>query len=353
MARPRRAPVIHLVGSVPLADAESVFRTVAAKAGPHLARLPDGETGKRINWIRVLQEMLAAHPAMEVDTATPPLKWVQWDGKVLREISLVKFKDGVDPSRVAFDTGYADAAIASFAVFDRLQREGAIPRGVKFQICIPTPLAPTYNYVSPRAQLRFLPVIEAALVKDVARIAASLPNERIAVQWDVCQEVLMWENWYPSRRPDYKAEIWGVLTRIGAAVPRAIELGYHLCYGSPQDQHIVQPKDTGVMVEMSNGLFARAMRPIEFLHLPVPKDRTDDGYFAPLADLKLPDGTDLYLGLIHYRDEDGDRARLARALAHAPVAGVGSECGWGRTDPKRVPELLDSHVRAIGQFARA
>ena len=36
---------VHLIGSVPLADAETVFRTVAAALGPHLRYLPDGETG--------------------------------------------------------------------------------------------------------------------------------------------------------------------------------------------------------------------------------------------------------------------------------------------------------------------
>jgi len=36
----------HLVGSVPLPDAEAVFRAVSA-LGADLRRLPDGETGVR------------------------------------------------------------------------------------------------------------------------------------------------------------------------------------------------------------------------------------------------------------------------------------------------------------------
>ena len=36
----------------------------------------------------------------------------------------------------------------------------------------------------------------------------------------------------------------------------AIDLGYHLCYGSPADEHMVQPKDAGVMVEMTNAVAA-------------------------------------------------------------------------------------------------
>ena len=40
-------PTAHLVGSVPLSDAETVFRTVSASIGLHLKRITDGETGER------------------------------------------------------------------------------------------------------------------------------------------------------------------------------------------------------------------------------------------------------------------------------------------------------------------
>ena len=44
-------PGVHLIGSVPLPDAEAVFRTVSAAVGPYLHRIPDGETGERVRWI--------------------------------------------------------------------------------------------------------------------------------------------------------------------------------------------------------------------------------------------------------------------------------------------------------------
>jgi hypothetical protein len=140
-------PVAHLVGSIPLGDAEDVFRTVCGVMGAELTRLPDGETGKRICWIRFLESYLNNHPDMETDHEIPPLQWRQWDGKLLREVPMAKFKDGVDPNTVTFHTGYGEAAVESFAVFDRLQSEG-----VKFQICMPTPLAAGYNFVAPRVR---------------------------------------------------------------------------------------------------------------------------------------------------------------------------------------------------------
>jgi len=43
-AVPAHKPIVHFVGSIPLPDAETVFRTLAAATGPYLKRLPDGET---------------------------------------------------------------------------------------------------------------------------------------------------------------------------------------------------------------------------------------------------------------------------------------------------------------------
>ena len=82
--------------------------------------------------------------------------------------------------------------------------------------------------------------------------------------------------------------------------------------------------------------------------MPVPQDRTDREYFLPLEGLRLPAATELILGLIHH-DDYGWRPRSAstRPAQFIDSFGVASECGWGRTDPARVPGLLESHRRAV------
>ena len=60
-------PGIHLVGSVAMADTESVFSALATELGPWLKRIPDGETGVRHRWIYWQREMLLNHPDMELD----------------------------------------------------------------------------------------------------------------------------------------------------------------------------------------------------------------------------------------------------------------------------------------------
>jgi hypothetical protein len=339
-------PIVHFVGSIPLPDAETVFRTLSAACGPHLVRLPDGETGVRKTWIRFLQEVLAGNPAIEYAKDVPPFRFVQWDGKLVREIPRLRVKSGATLDASTIKTGYADMATESWAAFDRLQQQGVIPPKVKFQISIPTPIAPTYNNLVPGDRPKVLPALTRHFIGEIESIARRLPNDRIAIQWDVCQEVLAWEGYYEPGPVDFRTETIQVLAAIGDGVPAGVELGYHLCYGSPADEHMVQPKDMGIMVEMTNAIVASVKRPIQFFHMPVPKDRTDDAYFVPLEKLKFKPGTELYLGLIHHNDAAGDAARLAAARRHARVDGIGTECGMARGDPARLPELLSSHARA-------
>lgn len=333
----------HLIGSVPLPDAETVFRTVTRELGSNLARIPDGETGERGRWIWWQREMLLRHPAMEPDRDTPPFEVRQWDGQILRTTDWLRFKSEIDPATLTFETGYAAAARESYAVFRRLRDAGEIPTGMRFQVCLPTPMASGYMYISPASLAAYLPVYERSLLSALRDILDAIPHRDLAIQWDVCQEVLVYENYFPHRPSSYKADIGAQLGRLGDAVPDDVECGYHLCYGSPRDEHLIMPKDTAVMVDMTRGLLSQLRRRMDFLHLPVPKDRSDDTYFAPLHELSLPAETMLYLGLIHYADAAGDQARIAAAQKVVPRFGIATECGWGRTDPARVPALLAAH----------
>lgn len=338
---------VHLIGSVPLADAEAVFRAVAGELGPWLKRLPDGETGERHRWIYWQREMLLRHPAMQIDTDVPPMELRQWDGALIRRSEFVQFRPGVDPATVTFETGYAEAAIASYAVFRRLRAEGVIPAGVRFLVCLPTPMASGYMYVSPGVLADYLPAYERALLGALRAILTVVPHEDLSIQWDVCQEVLVFEDFFAHRPESYRDDIFAELARLGDAVPADVECGYHLCYGSPRDEHLVMPKDMAILVEITQGLLTRLHRRMDFLHLPVPKDRMDDGYFAPLRALALPAETTLYLGLIHYADHAGDLARIAAARGIVPRFGIASECGWGRAEPARVPGLIAAHREAM------
>jgi len=334
---------LHLIGSVPLDSSEQVFRRLGEELGPYLRCLPDGETGERSRWVYFQRQMLLDHPAMEIDPTVPPYKFVQWDGKVVREVEQVRFSPGVDPGAVVFETGYDKAALASYEVFKRLRTAGAIPAHVRFQVCLPTPQSSGYLYVSGPARETYFDVYERALKTALANVVKAIPASDLTIQWDVCQEVLAFENYFADRPPHYKKQIFDMLGRLGDAVPPDVEMGYHLCHGSPRDEHLVQPKDSAILVEMMEGIAAATKRRIDFLHIPVPKGRTDEAYYAPLKTWKRPPGTKLYLGLLHHDDDAGDKARIAVARKFVEDFGLSAECGWGRTEPGRLPGLLKGH----------
>ena len=46
-----------------------------------------------------------------------------------------------------------------------------------------------------------------------------IPHDDLAFQWDVCQDVLDWKDYFPNRPESYKEDITGMLARLGNAVP--------------------------------------------------------------------------------------------------------------------------------------
>lgn len=84
------------------------------------------------------------------------------------------------------------------------------------------------------------------------------------------------------------------------------------------------------------------------IHMPVPRNRKDEGYFAPLENLALPSGTSLALGLVHYTDGvAGSRERLSVARRFADRFLVATECGFGRRAPETIQRLLEIHLEVV------
>ena len=95
----------------------------------------------------------------------------------------------------------------------------------------------------------------------------------------------VWEGVWTIFFEDVKPGIIERLVRIGNAVPEDVELGYHLCYGDLNHVHWKVPENAANLVEVANGIAAGLKRPMQWLHIPVPRDRDDDAYFEPLNGL--------------------------------------------------------------------
>jgi hypothetical protein len=333
----------HLNGSVPLASSEVVFRAAASALGTHLRRIPDGETGVRSGWIGWQAAVFANHPEFEPGDPEPGVYGPQPVFRLRRR----------DPaSHLEFGPlGYSEAARASYADFERLKRDGVIPAAIRFQVSLPTPLAPM-SFVALGDRGVAEPAYEYRLLTELQELTSALPHDQMAIQWDVAVEVALLEELAPTHLADPFADIIQRLVRVGQAVPPDVEVGYHLCYGDFGRHHFKEPTDSRLLVRMANALATRLGRPLNWLHVPVPRARQDDEYFAPLEQLELPGQTELYLGLIHLEDGvDGARQRAEAALRHIGSFGVATECGLGRHPAEAVPEVLRIHAAVAGPVA--
>ncbi len=338
----RRPRGVHLVGSVPLADNAAVFSEVGSKLGKHLRRMPDGETGKRSSWIRWQFPLFAATPQFE---EAPPE-----DGGIYREGAprRLQIRDGAPINEVEMpDLGYRDAAIGSYELFARLKEEGAIAKRVRFQVSLPTPLAVIHGRFIPRDQEAVEGAYEKKLLEELDGIVAAVPSDQLAIQWDTAVEFSLLEGILDSFVTDPEMSVPERLIRLGNRVPEGVQLGYHLCYGDLGHRHFVEPADTSKLVMVANAVTAGLGRPLHWLHMPVPRDRTDEAYFAPLRGMELRSETEFYLGLVHLTGGiEATKARIAGAQAViGGNFGVATECGLGRRNPETIPELLAIHAR--------
>jgi hypothetical protein len=89
------------------------------------------------------------------------------------------------------------------------------------------------------------------------------------------------------------------------------------------------------------------------MHLPVPIERLDDAFYAPLAGLKLKPGCELFLGVVHAQDGvEGTNKRIALAKRYAGEFGIATECGISRCrTPELVHEFLETYAGAIAANA--
>jgi methionine synthase II (cobalamin-independent) len=210
---------------------------------------------------------------------------------------------------------------------------------------LPTPLAPVYAFVEAGSQAEVEPAYEKQLRTELDEIVAAVPADELAIQWDTAVEFGILEGMFPTGFEDAEKEIIERLLRYGSYVPAQVEMGYHLCYGDYEHKHFKEPEDASKLVKVANALAAGLDRPLNWIHLPVPRNRTDEAYFAPLKELKLKPETELYLGLVHYTDGvEGTRQRIAAAQKAVSDFGVATECGLGRRPAETIPDVMRIHA---------
>ena len=340
-----------LVGSLPAASTEEALRVGGELYGDLVFALPDGETGPRALWA-AYDEVTLVEPNAGIEVIVPgPMP-----PRHVAEIVSIGVRDDVD--ELHFERWpRIDDAIASYQVFRALRDEGAVPGHVRFQVCLPfrtsclSPFKTNWDHDFPIAAAAY----EDLLAREIKRLTAAIPADDLALQWDVCFEVLDLEGVISWMTGDAWERFAEPVRRLTPWIPEEVLVGYHLCYGTFPEWPMHEAKDMELLVSMGNYAMEHSGRQVDFLHLAGPRDlRSEDGrFFAPLRGLRASD-TRVYLGIVLPIDgADGLRRRHATASKYLDDFGVAMYCGFGRQPGQDGTETMREHRRVVAEVLGA
>jgi hypothetical protein len=344
---------VHFNGSVNLPDAETVMREISSRIPHGVRRMTDGETGDRNYWISFQTRRFEQMPEFEAVSVGQAYE-TAGDAPDMPQLRLT---EGASAEMINWpNLGYADEYTKSFAIFERMQKEGTIPADVRFQLQYPTPLASVAGTIAPDDLPTVAPSYEQALLADLDTALERLPHDRVAVQWDVAVEFGALEGAMGPKMPI--DQIAPGLVRCIERVPADVPVGLHLCYGDYGHQHFKQPESLQLQVDVVNAVTSGAQRPVNFISFTVPQGRNDIAYFEPLGGLRTGSETELYFALVPYHPDDQAPGTTAEQIEYIDAAllnspggarhwGICTECGMGRVAADDVPQLLDLHHQIL------
>jgi hypothetical protein len=340
-----------LVGSLPVDSTDAAFRAGAELFGNLVFALPDGETGLRSAWVSYERERLVKpHPDVETVAVTDSPTGIP---RHAYETPVFKIRDGV--SELRFDSWpRIDETIESYGAFRALRQEGVIPAGLRFQVGLPFPTSAMNAFKADWAA--DFPIAgrayEDLVARELERLMSVVPPAELAIQWDVCYEVLDLEGvlawtsdgaWERFARP---------LERLAPLIPEETLVGYHLCYGTFPEWPMYEARDLSLLVRMANHAVANSGRAVDWLHMAGPRylRSEDDRYFSPLDDLQAGD-TRVFLGIVLPLDGvKGLHRRHRTASAHLDDFGVAMYCGFGRQPGEDGQQTMREHREAVASL---
>jgi hypothetical protein len=338
-----------LVGSLPADSSEAALRAGGELFGDLVAALPDGETGARAGWVGYERERLVRpHPDVETVAESGSPTGVP---RHAYDTPIFRIRDGVTELR--FESWpRIDDALESYPLFRTLREEGVIPAHVRFQVCLPFPSS-GMNAFKANFEADY-PIAERAyqdlVGRELERLMSEIPPEDLAIQWDVCYEVLDLEGILAWTAPGAWERFIGPVDRLTRLIPEEVLVGYHLCYGTLPEWPMFEARDLSLAVRMANYAVANSGRPVDWLHIAGPRylRSEEERFFSPLADLEAED-TRVFLGLVLRVDgEEGLKRRHRTASKYLSDFGVANYCGFGRQPGEDGMETLREHRRLIG-----
>jgi hypothetical protein len=356
---------VYLVGSMQGNSADDVYALAGSKVGKWLTSLGDGEIGPGRRWVfrefpayRGVEQLEVVHPADQL-------------------LPNVHIKPGADLDGVELnDTTYAELAAESYEVFKQRKADGTLPKDLKFLVSIPTTPTAMRLMVALDSHAGLAPLRDAQIRKDLERLYDVIPVDDLAICWDAI-EPPAWRDGnvdaggehIPGSTVSREELLAGLLAPLDW-IPEEVEVGYHLCYGDQNcrrdktvnsvvgegmdlerevagDDRLLDERVPGylpVLAELGNAIFEQAPRSVQWLHMPTVHalEGISAEDYAPLAQLRVPDGARIYLGIV---DLDGGMDDTRRHIEAAATAldrfGISSECGLGRVSEEEFNLSID------------
>jgi hypothetical protein len=348
---PRVTSPLLLVGSLPVESTDAAFRAGAEFFGDLVFALPDGETGARAAWVGYERERLV-RPHQDVETVSET-ESPTGRPRHAYETPVFQIRKGV--RKLGWHSWpRIDDAIKSYEEFRALKERGVVPARLRFQIGLPFPSSVLNGFKANFAADYQIaePAFEELFTREIERLIAAVPPQELAIQWDVCYEVLDIEGviaWMGDGAWERFKDPVGRLTRL---IPDDALVGYHFCYGTFPEWPMYEARDMSLVVRMANYAAANSGRRVDWVHLAGPRYlRSEDAtFFRPLSDLDVGDAR-VYLGIVLQVDgTNGLKRRYATASRYLADFGVAMYCGFGRQPGANGTETMREHqgvVRAL------
>jgi hypothetical protein len=339
-----------LVGSLPTDTPASAFRAGSELFGDLLCALPDGETGPRAAWVGYERERLVRNtPNVDTVAETESPTGIP---RHAYETPTFKIRNR---SKGLYWSAWPriDDALASYQTFRQLKDQGAVAPSLRFQVCLPFPSS-ALNGFKVAFQEDYAvagPAFEDLVSRELTRLTAAVPASELAIQWDVCYEVLDLEGviaWMGGGEEAWQ-RFAGPVSRLTRLIPAEVLVGYHLCYGTFPEWPMYEARDLDLLVRMANFAIAHSGRKVDWVHIAGPKylRSEDERFFSPLASLRPADAR-IFLGIVLPIDgTSGLKRRHATASKYLRDFGVAAYCGFGRQPGQDGMQTMREHRRVV------
>ena len=223
--------------------------------------------------------------------------------------------------------------------------------GIRFQVCLPTPFAVVSSVVVEDALAPVEAAYERAMLAEVAALCRHIPHRDLCIQWDLCNEMVIWDGQKTSAvpYPDGAARgaprrAWrGFAPRAGRCRARPASLLWRF-RGPPFRRAERRVGDGRVRQRACPDDRAQAR-----LYPHAGADRAHRRRVPPAvrrACARRRGPNSISAWCMPRMGVEGARARIGAAGRYVPRFGIATECGMARARTEAtVRSLLDIHAR--------